>query len=127
MSTKIAILRGINVGGKRKILMTDLKLLCETLGWKNVKTYIQSGNLIFTSEVENSKLENMLEKAITEKYGFDVPVIIRNADELKTTIDKNPFYKNNTDISYLILNLINLRFAIKMFLFIAKVNIINQN
>ncbi len=103
MSTKIAILRGINVGGKRKILMTDLKLLCETLGWKNVKTYIQSGNLIFTSKVENSKLENMLEKAITEKYGFDVPVIIRNADELKTTIDKNPFYKNNTDISHLYL------------------------
>lgn len=47
---KIAILRGINVGGNRKILMADLKVLCQQLGWKNVKTYIQSGNVIFDSE-----------------------------------------------------------------------------
>ncbi len=47
---KIAILRGINVGGKRKILMSDLRSMCEDVGLKKVKTYIQSGNIIFTSD-----------------------------------------------------------------------------
>ena len=66
MGRKIALVRGINVGGKRKILMADLKSLCEKLWWKNVMTYIQSGNLIFNSDTPNSELENDLEKAIAE-------------------------------------------------------------
>ena len=57
MNKRIAILRGINVGGKRKILMADLKSMCEKLELKNVKTYIQSGNLIFNSDRQNSDLE----------------------------------------------------------------------
>lgn len=93
MNRKIAILRGINVGGKRKILMADLKALCEKLGLKNVKTYIQSGNLIFTSDNQNSKLENILENEILEKFGFDVPVIVRDSQELQASIEKNPFIK----------------------------------
>ncbi|MCB0749780.1 MAG: DUF1697 domain-containing protein, partial [Ignavibacteriae bacterium] len=90
MNRKIAILRGINVGGKRKILMDDLKSMCEKLGLKNVKTYIQSGNLIFNSDRKNAELENDLEKAITGKFGFDVPVIVRTETELKNSISKNP-------------------------------------
>ena len=101
MNKKIAILRGINVGGKRKILMADLKALCQKLGWTNVVTYIQSGNLIFDSEKQNSQLENTLEKAISSKYGFDVPVIIRNADELQTSIGNNSFAAGDTDITKL--------------------------
>ncbi len=60
MHKKIAILRGINVGRKRKILMADLKALCSALIWNDVKTYIQSGNIIFNSDKENPKLENEL-------------------------------------------------------------------
>ena len=101
MNKKIAILRGINVGGKRKILMADLKALCQKLGWINVVTYIQSGNLIFDSEKQNSQLENTLEKAISSRYGFDVPVIIRNADELQTSIGNNSFSDGDTDITKL--------------------------
>jgi uncharacterized protein (DUF1697 family) len=101
MNRKIAILRGINVGGKRKILMDDLKALCEKLGLENVRTYIQSGNLIFTSETINSELENNLEKAITDKFGFDVPVIVRSSEELQTSIDKNPFFDGDADIDRL--------------------------
>ena len=101
MNKKIAILRGINVGGKRKILMADLKALCQKLGWINVVTYIQSGNLIFDSEKQNSQLENTLEKAISSRYGFDVPVIIRNADELQTSIGNNSFAAGDTDITKL--------------------------
>lgn len=98
MNRKIGILRGINVGGKRKILMADLKSLCEELGLKNVKTYIQSGNLIFNSDKPNSELENKLEKAITEKFGFDVPVIVRTEKELESSISKNPFIAKDADI-----------------------------
>ena len=101
MNKKIAILRGINVGGKRKILMADLKALCQKLGWTNVVTYIQSGNLIFDSEKQNSQLENTLEKAISSRYGFDVPVIIRNTDELQTSIGNNSFAAGDTDITKL--------------------------
>ena len=98
MNRKIGILRGINVGGKRKILMADLKSLCEELGLKNVTTYIQSGNLIFNSDKPNSELENKLEKAITEKFGFDVPVIVRTEKELESSIRKNPFIAKDVDI-----------------------------
>lgn len=101
MNKKIAILRGINVGGKRKILMADLKALFEKLGLESVKTYIQSGNLIFTSDQINSELESILEKAITNKFGFDVPVIVRSSNELQTSIDKNPFFDGDADIDRL--------------------------
>lgn len=99
MNRKIAILRGINVGGKRKILMADLKALCENLNWGNVTTYIQSGNVVFNSDKTNTKLENELEKAIAESFGFQVPVIVRTAQELQSAIDQNPFI--NEDITQL--------------------------
>ncbi len=101
MSIKIAILRGINVGGKRIILMADLKTLCEKLGLENVKTYIQSGNLIFSSGSVNTDLERKLEMAITDKYGFDVPAIVRDLEEIKSSIDKNPFFDGDADMDRL--------------------------
>ena len=101
MNKKITILKGINVGGKRKILMADLKSMCEKLGLKNVTTYIQSGNLIFNSDKPNSELENDLERAISEKYGFDVPVIVRTEKELENSIDNNPFFNKDADIKQL--------------------------
>jgi uncharacterized protein (DUF1697 family) len=101
MNIRIAILRGINVGGKRKILMADLKSMCEKLELKNVKTYIQSGNLIFNSDRQNSELENDLEKAITEKFGFNVPVIVRTEKEIETSINDNPFFDKDADVKQL--------------------------
>jgi uncharacterized protein (DUF1697 family) len=101
MNIKIGILRGINVGGKRKILMSDLKLLCEELGLINITTYIQSGNLIFNSEKSNLELENELEKAIAEKYGFDVLVIVLSKEELDNSIRNNPFTNKEVDIQQL--------------------------
>ncbi len=102
MNKKIAILRGINVGGKRKILMNDLKALCDELGLEDAQTYIQSGNLIFNSNKENSELEDMLEKSISERFGFEVPVIVRDSKELETSVSNNPFFKDS-DISELYL------------------------
>ncbi len=103
MESKVAILRGINVGGKRKILMVDLRTICEKLGFKDVKTYIQSGNVVFKSEKDSAYLEDSLEKTIKKEYGFDVPVIVRSLDELKNSVNNNPFYKANIDISHLYL------------------------
>ena len=101
MVNKIVILRGINVGGKRKLLMADLKLMMKDLGHTDILTYIQSGNIIFKSNAENKVLEEQIEKAIRNKFGFDVPVIIRTPKELENSIRKNPFYNTYSDIDNL--------------------------
>lgn len=93
MQTFISILRGINVGGYKKILMTDLKSLYETLRFDNVITYIQSGNVIFNTDKNKSdtELAAEIEYEILAKYGFNVPVIIRSLEEMKNTLSVNPF------------------------------------
>jgi len=101
MTKKIAVLRGINVGGKRKILMKDLKDLCQKMDWKNVKTYIQSGNIIFNHDGDNAKIAQNLQSQILTVFGFIVPVIIIDANKLNTIINKNPFVKNGTSTSCL--------------------------
>ncbi len=88
----ISILRGINVSGQKKIKMADLKALYESLGFKNVETYIQSGNVLFeTNTTKVGELKIKIEKAISKKYGFDVPVEIRNGRELSDIINNTPF------------------------------------
>ncbi len=101
MSQKLALLRGINVGGKRKVLMADLKDLVRSLGGKEVQTYIQSGNLIFSSDQSNSDIESSLEKAIRQQYGFEVPVVVRETTDIPLWIAQNPFFKEDRDIPHL--------------------------
>jgi len=93
MSNYIAILRGINVGGHRKIPMESLRKEVGNLGYKNVKTYIQSGNIIFTAADHCSNLEiaERIENAILTTFGFEVPVIVRSSDELQQAATENPF------------------------------------
>ncbi len=95
MKTFISILRGINVSGQKKILMTDLKALYESLNFKDVITYIQSGNVIFKTrpELSNAELAKKIEQVIYQKYNFDVPVIIRSVEEIENVISVNPFLK----------------------------------
>ncbi len=89
----IAILRGINVGGKRKILMKDLREQLTDAGFGDVKTYIQSGNVIFEYSGVESTLEiaARLERIIEELYDFNVPVIVWTAEELRLAVDSNPY------------------------------------
>ena len=76
MQKYISILRGINVGGKRKILMKDLKEVYQNLEFLDVQTYIQSGNVIFESDnLDKREISNKIEKAIFDTYNFEVPVI----------------------------------------------------
>ncbi|HEU0228644.1 MAG TPA: DUF1697 domain-containing protein [Arachidicoccus soli] len=94
MPIYISFLRGINVSGKRIIHMIELQALYELLDFQNVKTYIQSGNVLFLSkEISSEKLCKKIELAIKEKWGFFVPVIIRTPEELKSVITKFPFGK----------------------------------
>ena len=94
MKKFIALLRGINVSGQKKIKMSDLKLLIEDLGFQNVATYIQSGNVIFSSKEKSvKKLESKISSGIKNKYGFDVQVLIIKPDEIEYVFRKNPFIK----------------------------------
>lgn len=91
MAQFLSILRGINVGNKQ-IKMADLKKLYEELGFENVKTFIQSGNVVFESKT-SAKLAQKIEQKIADAYMFDVPVIIITEKELLKIIDNNPFLK----------------------------------
>jgi len=104
MQTFISILRGINVSGQKKILMADLKSLFENLKFSDVSTYIQSGNVSFKTneKLSDVQLAGKIEKAIYKEYSFEVPVIIRNEDELKKIVSSNPFLKEkNIDVQKL--------------------------
>jgi uncharacterized protein (DUF1697 family) len=96
MKTFIALLRGINVSGQKKIKMSDLKILFETLSFAKVQTYIQSGNVIFDSHLTDLKsLKEKIEGKIKQKSGFDVEVIVKTPDELEHILKKNPFLKRS--------------------------------
>jgi uncharacterized protein (DUF1697 family) len=88
----IALLRGINVGGNHIIKMTDLKGSFEKLGFTSVKTYIQSGNVVFEAKDRNiSSLKEKIEEKLKGDYGFDVPAILRAADEIHKLVACKPF------------------------------------
>jgi len=109
MEKRIAILRGINVGGRRKVMMDDLKKLCLELDFSDISTYIQSGNVIFNDPSARSNLElsNMIENAIQKRYAFEVPVIVRTVSELIQAVLDNPFYSEEADIDRLYLTFLN--------------------
>ena len=92
METFIALLRGINVGGNRKVKMDALRDLFKNIGAINVKTYIQSGNVVFSyAKTDCFQLANIIERQIELTFGFTVPVIIKTKKQLYQIIDDNPF------------------------------------
>lgn len=91
MTIYIALLRGINVGGKNIIKMVDLKQMFEAMGFCEVKTYIQSGNVLFKSNEDEELLRKKIEHEIEVTFGFSVIVILRTAAELEQIIENCPF------------------------------------
>ncbi len=88
----ISLLRGINVSGQKKIKMSDLKSLYEKQSFQDVVTYIQSGNVIFDSDIrDRSEIIKIIENEITKKYKFNVPAILRTHREISDIIKKCPF------------------------------------
>jgi uncharacterized protein (DUF1697 family) len=89
----IALLRAVNVGGTGKLPMTELKAMCETLGFAGVKTYIASGNVVFTSRKSESAVKKALEAELEAYAGKPVGVLVRSAAEMAQVLADNPFPK----------------------------------
>jgi len=91
------MLRGINVGGQKKIRMADLGSLYESLGFENVQSYVQSGNVVFDSDEQDvAKLRESIEAQIESNFGFQVPVLIRSAEDFRRVIQNHPFKDEET-------------------------------
>lgn len=93
MPTFIALLRAVNVGGTGKLAMADLRRMCEDLGFTDVATYIQSGNVVFSTRLAAAKANAALERALAQRLGKPSAVILRTRDELVATERANPFPK----------------------------------
>ncbi len=87
----IGLVRGINVGGHNVIPMAELRSLCTSIGWQDVQTYIQSGNLVFSAAGTPAAAEATLEHAIHKRFGFSVIVVVRTASDWAKYIKSNPF------------------------------------
>ena len=91
----VALLRGINVGGKNKLPMKDLASIVSAAGCESVETYIQSGNVVFSASPEVAKgASKRIAEEIRRRFGFEVPVVLRSAGQLKTAAASNPFLRN---------------------------------
>lgn len=98
MNTYIALLRGINVGGNNKLPMKELVAVLEDLGLKNVRTYIQSGNVVFQTEREDrSALSQEITAAIGQSHGFSPAILLLNVDELRTALGQNPYPEGESE------------------------------
>jgi uncharacterized protein (DUF1697 family) len=91
LSVFVALLRGINVGGTGLLPMKELAVLCSALGFRSIRTYIQSGNVIFESNQPESAIRSCLEKALTAKMGKNIDVMIRTSEEMRLVLNRNPF------------------------------------
>ncbi len=102
MSTFAALLRGINVGGKNKIPMAELKSLFSSLGFRDVATYIQSGNVVFRSPAGDAHdIAAGIEQRIAEVFGVSVTVLLRTPAELGEIADSSPFLGDESDLAKL--------------------------
>jgi uncharacterized protein (DUF1697 family) len=101
MKTYIVLLRGINVSGQKKIPMAELRALLAKAGLKNIKTYIQSGNVIFqSSETDKEKLATKIHNSIKSHFGFEVSILVLLPNELQQIFDDCPFPEKEKENSY---------------------------
>ena len=98
MTRYVALLRGINVGGQKLIKMEELARIFTAAGFRNARTYIQCGNVIFDSASANTVgLRKKIEKALRKALGYEVTVIVRPMAEIEVIVKRNPFKKIKTD------------------------------
>ncbi|WP_282136458.1 DUF1697 domain-containing protein [Seonamhaeicola maritimus] len=101
MKTFIALLKGINVGGHKKVPMAELRELLTKSGFSNVRTYIQSGNIFFeTLEESYNHIEKIISDAIQNHFGFEVLVLVRDHQDLRRIFDDCPFDEAKKEASY---------------------------
>jgi uncharacterized protein (DUF1697 family) len=102
MPVLIALLRAVNVGGRNMVKMSELQRLCASLGFEDVATYVQSGNLVFRTRLSAAKAAKSLEDGIEKQFGFRSNVIVRTAGEMKEVVARNPFEMEGRDASKLL-------------------------
>ena len=91
MNQYVALLRGINVGGKNLIRMSDLKASFEALGYQNVRTYIQSGNVLFSADgSDQARLASVIEEALSTTFNYTSRVVVRSKEEMKAIVAHAP-------------------------------------
>ncbi|MCB0417444.1 MAG: DUF1697 domain-containing protein [Bdellovibrionaceae bacterium] len=93
MKTHIALLRGINVSGQKSVKMDKLRTLCEKLGFKEVMTYVQSGNIVLKSPLSAPGVEKKLMAGIKKTFGFDVPVLVFSPADFSKVLKGSPYAK----------------------------------
>ena len=97
MESKIALLRGINVGGHRKVRMADLRIYLAGMGYEEVHTYIQSGNVLFKSDKSPQVLEGEIEGLLESKFGFGAATLVLTRSEWEAIHADNPFLPDRED------------------------------
>ena len=101
MTRHIALLRGINVGGHKKVPMAELRRVLEEAGFEDVKTYVQSGNVALSaSERSPAKVGRKVERTIEDAFGFDVAVVVRSRDEIAALVAEDPLGDVATNPTY---------------------------
>jgi uncharacterized protein (DUF1697 family) len=91
MTTYVALLRAVNVGGTGKLPMSDLKRICADAGFTRIETYIASGNVVFECDAEAAKVQSALEKRLLAYAGNPVGAFVRTAAEMRAVLKGNPF------------------------------------
>lgn len=107
MQRWVGLLRGINVGGKRKVPMAELREAAESVGLSNVSTYIQSGNLIFESGRSATEISADLRSVIRARFEIDVPVVLRTSDAFGAIGRSHPFESDETDQRFLMVGFLD--------------------
>ena len=90
MATLIALLRGINLGSTNRVVMPELREALADAGFENVRTYVQSGNIVLETKLKPPALERRIEKLIAERFGLEIPVVARTRAELAKVVELNP-------------------------------------
>ena len=91
MTGWVALLRGVNVGGGNRLPMADLRASFESLGYADVATYIQSGNVVFRTDESEDTIVRRLRGVLDDRHGLAVPVVVRSGDELEGIVERHPF------------------------------------
>jgi uncharacterized protein (DUF1697 family) len=90
VATQIVLLRGINLGAKRRVAMPALREVLTGAGFQDVRTYVQSGNVVLSSRKAPARVGSECEALISARFGFDVEVVVRTRDELAQVVERNP-------------------------------------
>ena len=100
LTTYVALLRAVNVGGTGKLPMSELKALCTQLGFGRVETYIASGNVVFDSELSAPKAQARLTQRLHAYAGKEIGVLLRTAQEMRSILMNNPFHDQKPNLTY---------------------------